>query len=149
MRELLAPDVHVTFDLDGFGSSVWTWLQPSTGILVWDPGHTGSIQSGLQLFGSVTWWMFWRDGFQALAALDDNHDGWLSGKELAGLAVWMDHNQNGKSDAGEVIPLADAGIVRIGVSASADASGMLTNPRGIEFIDERLTPSYDWIAQTH
>jgi hypothetical protein len=144
--DLVAPDIHVAFDLDGLGGRSWTWLQSDTGILVWDPLHSRSIQSGLQLFGSVTWWMFWRDGFQALAALDDNHDGSLSGRELAGLAVWIDRNQNGRSDPGEVLSLADAGIVRISVQAAADATGTLSNVHGIQFSDGRQTPSYDWIA---
>jgi hypothetical protein len=146
-RALAAPDVHVAFDLDGLGGSKWSWLQPSTGILVWDPQHTGSIESGLQLFGTATWWMFWRDGFQALSALDDNHDGWLSGAELTGVAVWTDRNQNGRSDPGEVISLAEAGVVRISVNAVADADGILGNPHGIEFSDGRWTPVYDWVSQ--
>ena len=146
LHELVAQDVRVSFDLDGQGGASWTWLQPTTGILVWDPLRTGNVHSGLQLFGSVTWWMFWRDGYQALASLDDNHDGWLSGAELAGLAVWIDRNQNGKSDPGEVVPLAEAGILRIAVTAAPDGGRMLANPQGIEFSDGRRTPSYDWIA---
>jgi hypothetical protein len=146
LRDLVAPDVHVPFDLDGFGPAQWSWLKPSTGILVWDPRHSESIDSGLQLFGSVTWWMFWRDGYQALAALDDNRDGWLSGAELDGIAVWIDRNQNGHSDPGEVISLAAAGIARIGVSAVPDATGVLANSQGIEFADGRRTASFDWIA---
>ena len=147
LRDLLDPDIHVTFDLDGFGNSVWTWLKPSTGILVWDPAHTGHITSGLQLFGNATWWMFWRDGFQALSALDDNRDGWLSGPELAGLAVWIDRDQNGKSDPGEVISLEEAGIVRINVTPAIDKDGTLFTPRGITFRDGRRAPAYDWISR--
>ena len=147
LRDLLAPGVRVGFDLDGFGGTVWSWLSASTGILVWDPAHTGSIQSGLQLFGSVTWWMFWRDGFQALAALDDNHDGWLAGTELKGVAVWIDRNQNGKSDVGEVISLSEAGIEQIGVDAAME-DGILSNPQGIVFSDGRRAPAYDWIAES-
>ena len=147
LQELVDPGARVTFDLDGFGGAEWSWLKPSTGILVWDPEHTGMIRSGLQLFGSVTWWMFWRDGFAALSALDDNHDGWLSGAELAGVAVWVDRNQNGRSEPGEVISLASAGIVRICARGSLDGDGVLGNARGIEFFDGRLTPAYDWIAQ--
>lgn len=142
---LLAPEVHVAFDLDGLGSSSWPWLQPTTGILVWDPLRTGVITSGRQLFGNATWWMFFRDGFHALAALDDNHDGQLSGAELTGLAVWTDRNQNGISDPGEVVPIADTGIVRIAVTAGAN----LTNVHGIQFADARETPLYDWIAEPY
>jgi len=34
-------------------------------------------------------------------ALDDNHDGWLTGNELHGLALWYDRNGNGKCDPGK------------------------------------------------
>lgn len=44
-------------------------------LLVRDPQHKSKIESGRQLFGNVTWWMFWRNGYQALAALDDTMDG--------------------------------------------------------------------------
>jgi len=76
-----------------------------------------------------------------------DHDGWLSGAELAGVAVWVDRNQNGRSEPGEVISLASAGIVRICVRGSLDGDGVLGNARGIEFSDGRVTPAYDWIAQ--
>jgi hypothetical protein len=36
-----------------------------------------------------------------LAALDANHDGQLSGSELAGLSAWADLNENGVLDADE------------------------------------------------
>jgi hypothetical protein len=92
-----------------------------------------------QLFGSVTWWMFWPDGWRALAALDDDGDGWLSGAELDGIAVWRDRNQNGVSDPGEVVPAADAGIVRIATHATSGER----NPRGVITRGGAL-PSLDW-----
>jgi tetratricopeptide (TPR) repeat protein len=146
LDELVAPDVRVGFDLDGFGGSRWSWLQSSTGILVWDPRHTGVVDSGLQLFGTATWWMFWHDGYAALAALDDDRDGWLAGAELNGIAIWIDRNQNGRSEPGEVISLAAAGIVRLRVSGVPGPTGVLGNACGVEFADGRCTPSYDWIA---
>jgi len=36
--------------------------------------------------------MFWRDGFEPLAALDDNRDGKLTGSEIWGIGVWRDAN---------------------------------------------------------
>jgi hypothetical protein len=48
-----------------------------------------------------------------LAALDDDHDGILTGKELAGLALWRDANGNGVADPGEVKPLSAYGIVAL------------------------------------
>ena len=56
----------------------------------------------------------------ALAALDDNGDGVLSGKELDGLALWHDANGNGVCDPGEVKPLSEyiAGKRRASTSAT-------------------------------
>lgn len=49
----------------------------------------------------------------ALQAMDTNHDGKLSGTELAGLQVWTDSNENGALDAGELKSLAAAGINQV------------------------------------
>jgi len=37
----------VNFDVDGFGSRSWTWVDADYGWLVWDPKATGRIDSGL------------------------------------------------------------------------------------------------------
>jgi hypothetical protein len=140
---LLAPGTRVKFDLDGTGrDQSYSWLQPDTALLVWDPERTGRITSGRQLFGTVTWWMFWENGYQALAALDDDHDGWLRGHELSGLALWFDRNQNGISDPGEVIPIEEAGVEAIAVHADSS----LMNPRGAVLKDGRVLPTWDWVA---
>jgi len=145
LESLLAPERIVSFDLAGDGRPAkWPWVSADAGFLVWDPENRQHIESGRQLFGSVTWWMFWRDGYQALAALDDDGDGWLEGKELQGIAIWRDANGNGVCDPGEVISLRDAGIVRIAVRATGRTSGMLFNPQGIQLNDGTSLPTYDW-----
>jgi hypothetical protein len=53
------------------------------------------------------------NGYQPLAALDDDGDGWPSDRELSGIAVWRDKNQNGIADPGEVLPATALGIQRI------------------------------------
>src|SRR5438445_365240 len=91
--DLEALDARVPFDADGSGlRKTWSWITPKAGWLVYDPARTGEVTSALQLFGNVTFWCFWDDGYQALAALDDNGDGLLTGKELNGLAIWHDKN---------------------------------------------------------
>ena len=112
----LAPTARVRFDADGSGlRETWTWITPDAAWLVHDPTRRGSITSALQLFGNVTFWLFWENGYHALRALDDNGDGVLRGAELSGLAVWQDVNSNGASEPGEVRSLAAADIVALSV----------------------------------
>ncbi|MCI0626662.1 MAG: hypothetical protein L0387_34285 [Acidobacteria bacterium] len=151
LESLLAKDRYVSFDLDGSGKvSLWPWIQSTTGMLAWDPQEAGHIQSGLQLFGSVTWWMFWKDGYHPLATLDDDRDGWLSGEELKGVAVWRDRNENGISEPGEVVPVQSIGILRIAAHANAVRAGVPFNPQGIHFSNGTTVPTYDWTpVQVH
>ncbi|HTQ86475.1 MAG TPA: hypothetical protein VMI93_09705 [Candidatus Solibacter sp.] len=142
---LLASQSHVAFDLAGDGRPVeWPWVNADAAFLVWDPGNQKRIVSGRQLFGNATWWMFWRDGYQALAALDDDGNGWLEGSELAGIAVWRDLNGNGICDPGEVISLREAGIARIAVKAAGSEGETQFNLQGIQFEDGTYVPTYDW-----
>jgi hypothetical protein len=148
LKEILAPKKTVSFDLAGNGISTrWPWVRPDTGILVWDPDATGRINSGRQLFGSVTWWMFWRDGYEALAALDDDGNGWLEAAEINGLSVWRDSDSDGVSDPGEVLPLRAAGIASIATKPTGQDGKVLLNPQGCRLSDGTLRPTYDWIAE--
>ncbi len=149
LRDLLSPDHHSTFDLDGTNRGLtWEWVRPETGILCWDPAATGAITSGRQLFGSVSWWLFFRHGYEALDALDDNRDGQLRGEELRGLAAWFDRNSNGVSDPGEVVPVGELGIAAISCRATSEDSGCPANPSGIILSTGKRVPTYDWIAHT-
>jgi hypothetical protein len=75
--------------------------------LVFDPRGEGTVATATQLFGRVSFGMFWRNGYEALRVLDDNQDGALTGVELRGLAPWRDENVHGVSERGEVKPLAE------------------------------------------
>lgn len=148
LESLLAPETIVSFDLDGTGrDQSWPWVSPETSILVWDPEETGEITSGRQLFGSVTWWLFFDDGYRAMNALDDNRDGELSGDELVGLAIWTDANSNGVSDEGEVVPIAETGIESIACVQTDTSMGMPANLSGLRMSDGRVLPTYDWVAE--
>jgi hypothetical protein len=143
--ELVDKNASVAFDLDGSGfKRKWAWLTPKAGWLVFDPERTGCVESALQMFGSVTFWIFWPNGYEALSALDDNGDGVLSGPELLGLAIWNDRNSDGVSDPGEVTPVEELGIEVISCSSQVDANGMHWNPAGVVFTNGTFRASYDW-----
>jgi len=147
IQDLLDKSKTVDFNLNGTGrAQSWPWLKPTTSILVWDPNSTGQITSGKQLFGSVTWWIFWPDGYHALDALDNNRDGQLTGKELKGLAIWTDKNANGKSDPGEVISLESAGITALETHATAADGQSPMNAIGLRTKDGQLLPTWDWVV---
>ncbi len=118
------------FDLDGSGSSKWEWIGPGSGLLVWDPSHTGRITSGKQLIGTFTWGKYWTDGYQVLQYLDRDHDGRLSGAELKDLAVWVDANSDGVAEPGEVKPLSAWGITSISTRPQQGQADAPWNPRG-------------------
>lgn len=99
----------------------------NTPLLVYDPYHRGTVDSGHQLFGN---WTFggkktaalagsdvqagpWRNGYEALGMLDLNNDGKVSGAELRPIALWFDRNQDGVSQAGEVRRAIDEGVTAL------------------------------------
>ncbi|MBA2260008.1 MAG: hypothetical protein H0W18_14015 [Acidobacteria bacterium] len=140
----------VAFDADGTGRrNRWTWITDDAGWLVFDPRVRGEIRSALQMFGSVTFWLFWNNGYDAMRALDDDADGRLRGRELAGLAIWRDANSNGISDFGEVRPVAKWGIVELSCEYAFDDSHPEEIPfarNGVTFGDGSTRPTFDvWL----
>lgn len=142
---------RVAFDLCGDGiKRHWPWPKPHAAFLVWDPQGTGRITSGRQLFGSVTWWMFWHDGYHALDALDNNRDGEIRDDELVGLALWFDRNSNGISDPGEVQSVTKHGITSLFTKSTslADDKRSPASSQGVSFRDGRRLPTVDWIVES-
>lgn len=144
-------EASVAFDLDGSAlPQRWTWIRPNAAWLVFDRRGTRSITSGLQLFGSVTFWLFWDNGYDALRALDDDGDGRIAGGELAGLALWHDRNVNGRSEPGEVRPVAEWGIVSLSCAYEHDArhpDEIAFSARGVTFRDGTLRATFDLIRR--
>jgi hypothetical protein len=147
LTTIIRDDLEVCFDADGSGRDVsWTWIDPRAGWLVWDPVDQGQIVSGRQLFGDVTFWVFWDNGYEALASLDDDGDHWLRRDEVLGMKIWNDINSDGVSDPNELLSLSDCGIVGL----SCDRSQTLCNGRqmwmnefGVEYSSGERGPSYD------
>lgn len=150
LSDLIDASARVEFDLGGIGDQrIWPWLKPAAAWLVWDGEDNGNIRDGRQLFGTYTWGVFWRDGFEALSMLDDNNDGVVSGAELKNIAVWQDRNGNAVSDGGEVLPLSEAGIKSLRCTADGEEDGHPKHEHGIRFKDGGERPLWDWIARPH
>lgn len=141
----------VAFDADGSGlKNKWSWVTKDAAWLVYDPKATGKIDSGLQLFGNVTFWMFWSDGYAALRALDDDRNGELKGDELKGLALWHDANGNGVADPGEVKPLAEYGIVAVSCKSEVlkgHPDKIQYSVTGVTFKDGKTRPTFDLVLK--
>ncbi len=147
LSELTDPSARVAFDLDGSGEKRrWGWITTNAAWLVFDHDGRGQITSGLQLFGNVTFWVFWRNGYEALASLDDDDDGFLRGEELQGLALWRDGNGNGLSEPGGVTAATALGVEALACRSDTGADGVPFNPQGVRLRDGRVRPSYDWFA---
>ncbi len=142
------PKAKVKFDLDGSGlPRRWSWITPRAAFLCWNPLGDGKIDSARDLFGNATFWMFFRNGYDALGALDDNRDGLLTGTELRFFAVWHDRNSNGVSERTEVKPLSAFGIVRISVRPQGRQGAVWFNRSGIGLRNGRSLPTFDWVAK--
>ncbi len=151
LHDIVDDTAAVRFDADGTGiTRRWTWISRDAGWLVYDHDSRGEITSALQWFGSVSFWLFWENGYHALAALDDSGDGELTGAELRGVAIWQDANQNGSSERGEVRSLASFGIVALS-TRYADGDGLRVaaeSRAGARLTDGRWIPTYDIILRS-
>jgi tetratricopeptide (TPR) repeat protein len=147
--DITDPGAGVLFDADGSGlPKRWTWITPDAAWLVYDQRGARDVGSALQMFGGVTFWLFWENGYRALRALDDNGDRRLTGTELTSLAIWRDGNRNGLSEPGEVQPVAAWGIVSLSCEYEIDATHpdeIPFSPRGVTFGDGSSRPTFDVI----
>ena len=115
---------NVYFDHDGDGVLTKTgWAGKNDALLVWDRNANGRIDTGAELFGDFTPLLngtLAPNGFAALAALNANGDGVIDATDpaFAELKLWRDISQDGVSQGGELVSLADAGIVSLNLAHS-------------------------------
>ena len=147
--DITADGASVAFDVDGSAlPQRWSWIRPNAAWLVFDRRDTRNITSGLQLFGSVTFWLFWENGYDALRTLDDNGDGRIAGAELPGVSLWHDRNSDGRSDRDEVRPVAEWGIVSLSCGYEYDpqhAHEIAFSRRGVTFASGATRPTFDLV----
>ena len=147
IADIVRDDLDVPFDLDGSGRDQrWTWIDPATAWLVHDVYDLRDIKSGRDLFGNVTFWVFWNNGYEALAGLDDNGDGWLRGDELRGLKLWNDRDSDGVCDGAELRTLGECDVTALSCAYSViehQGRSMWTSRDGVEISDGSHRTSYD------
>jgi hypothetical protein len=150
-QEITNARARVPFDLNGSAlPQRWTWITPDAAWLVMDRHGRQQIRSGLQLFGSVTFWLFWENGYHAMRALDDDGDGRLRGEELTGLALWRDANSDGVSDTGEIRSVAEWNIAELSCEYRHDPTHpdeIAFSPLGVRFNDGRTRPTFDVVLR--
>lgn len=117
----------VRFDLDGDGRAertAWFTGYRDVGFLGLDLNGNGKLDDGRELFGEATQLQgqlgHAKDGYAALAQYDTNSDGIIDAQDsvFSKLLVWMDRNQDGRANTGELVSLKSAGVTRIGLSHS-------------------------------
>ncbi|WP_188861731.1 calcium-binding protein [Marinobacterium nitratireducens] len=138
--ETLSQAVFTYFDHDANGFAERTgWVAPDDGLLVMDLDGDGRINSGRELLGSNTLLpdgTYAQNGFEALAALDENLDGTLDALDSAfqELQVWQDLDSDARVDDGELMTLREAGLASISTqwqeTRETDASGNEVRQRG-------------------
>jgi hypothetical protein len=103
----------VSFDMAGSGQPRlmgWTATGADEAFLWLDRNHNGRVTSGAELFGNFTPLQngqLAKNGFDALAEYDANHDGVINDSDpiWSKLLLWRDLNHNGISEPSEISPL--------------------------------------------
>jgi len=125
-------DDMVSFDLDGDGARDHiTWTDPADGFLWLNLNEKNHVDDGAELFGIGTLLpngLRASNGFEALAAYDENHDNILDAADdiWRHLRIWVDANHDGVCQQAETSPMQ---VYRI------DAISL--TPSMSEFVDEK------------
>ncbi len=138
--EFAAPTAAAAaFDVSGAGACASTdWPSARTPWLALDLDRSGTIDGGHELFGNGSRLAAGgraRNGFDALAELDADGDRRITAADPAfvQLLLWTDHDAERRSNAWELQPIADLGLVAIDLdyraAAECDARGNCGNER--------------------
>ena len=148
-------DEGVYFDLDNNGSAERTgWKNGGDAYLALDLNGNGIIDNGGELFGDYTLLgngTRAKDGFAALRQYDLNKDGVIDENDeiWSSLRLWIDGNENGLSEEGELKTLSEMGIAAIKLTTTTvntyDENGAyLTDIATVIFADGRETVIGDY-----
>ena len=124
--ELAASSVR--FDMNGDGIADKTgWIEAGDAFLALDRSGNGLIDDIAEISfvkdkaGAKT-------DLEGLAAFDSNSDGVLDGNDerFVEFRLWRDGNANGKTDAGELLSLAEAGVSAISLTGTPTGDAVVS-----------------------
>ncbi|MBF0203171.1 MAG: hypothetical protein HQK67_02415 [Desulfamplus sp.] len=105
-------DIKFKFDLNSDGNKEdISWLSSGSGFLVFDKNEDGIVNNGSEMFGPAT-----NNGFQELAQLDDDKNGWIDENDTAfkKLSVWSGNSP----ETATLKSLKESGIGAIAVESA-------------------------------
>jgi T1SS-143 domain-containing protein len=113
----------VSFDINADGKTDQIAWTSDDGILAYDVDGNGLIDNGSEIFTPDFNGGKFASGVAALASLDSNGDGKIDSSDdaFSKLKIWVDANNNGISDEGELSSLFDNGVTSI--SLTTDNTG--------------------------
>ncbi|QGG89151.1 tandem-95 repeat protein [Agrobacterium sp. MA01] len=116
-------DNGVSFDINADGKTDQIAWTSDDGILAFDVDGNGLIDNGSEIFTPDFNGGKFASGVAALASLDSNGDGKIDSSDdaFSKLKIWVDANNNGISDEGELSSLFDNGVTSI--SLTTDNTG--------------------------
>ncbi len=143
---------NMVFDLDADSSlERMSALGSNAGILVIDLNANGIVDDGRELFGEKTLikesGLEAQNGFEALAQYDTNKDSVIDANDPVWkeLRIWVDINEDGKTDSGEVRTLEEQQVVKLALTykkvSEFDAFGNEVQARSV-FWDSSGRPSH-------
>lgn len=118
----------VRFDMNGDGIADKTgWIEAGDALLALDRSGNGLIDDIAEISfvkdkeGAKT-------DLEGLAAFDSNSDGVLDGNDarFVEFRLWRDGNANGKTDAGELLSLAEAGVSAISLTGTPTGDAVVS-----------------------
>ena len=112
--QTLSIDEGVEFDILNDGSKIQTgWISGEDALLAIDNNGNGQIDDRSELFGGDI-----GEGFGKLKTFDSNNDGFVDNNDVnfSQLQVWQDANENGLTEAGELVALESTNVVSLNTS---------------------------------
>jgi hypothetical protein len=107
------------FDYDGDGIKENTaWIESGDALLVNDVNNDGIINNASELFGNYTRnsdGSVAKSGYQALSYYDTNGDSVIDASDtrFEELKLWIDSDQDGVTDTGELKTLSEMGVTSL------------------------------------